>query len=295
MAPSSAPMSGRASSRESDADLGRGARRCALAAGRCGLGHRCARDGRAAARRPPASSVPSAFPSAASVATFAAFALLMIPGPVSTGCAVPDRVQVRDVEHREDDRQVALEVLLLVDREQHPARLDLLDRAADVERPGLRALREHVEARDRHVGIEAEEAVERLVRLERRLHLRLRARDVGLRVRDRQHLDARAAEDLLHAVGALREAGVARLVDHDQHLLRAGRLELLAGALTGDVLGLADVHLVRRAASRTRRGPELTVMISMPFFEAVVSGPLSALASGTEVAITLRAGWRSRR
>src|SRR5581483_11028000 len=32
--------------------------------------------------------------------------------------------------------------------------------------------------------------------------------------------------------------------------------------------------------------PELTVMISIPFFEAFVSGSLSALASGTEVAIT---------
>src|SRR2546421_4238796 len=32
--------------------------------------------------------------------------------------------------------------------------------------------------------------------------------------------------------------------------------------------------------------PELTVMISIPFFEAFVSGSLSALASGTDVAIT---------
>src|SRR4051794_23129480 len=31
--------------------------------------------------------------------------------------ATADSVRVRDVEHREDDRQVALEVLLLVDRE----------------------------------------------------------------------------------------------------------------------------------------------------------------------------------
>jgi hypothetical protein len=33
--------------------------------------------------------------------------------------------------------------------------------------------------------------------------------------------------------------------------------------------------------------PELTVMISMPFDAALVSGSLSALASGTDVAITL--------
>ena len=32
--------------------------------------------------------------------------------------------------------------------------------------------------------------------------------------------------------------------------------------------------------------PELTVMISIPLFEAFRSGSLSALASGTEVAIT---------
>ena len=32
--------------------------------------------------------------------------------------------------------------------------------------------------------------------------------------------------------------------------------------------------------------PELTVMISMPFEAAFVSGSLSALASGTEVAMT---------
>ena len=68
------------------------------------------------------------------------------PGPGEHGLAVADRVEVRDVEHREHDRQVALEVLLLVDREQQPAGLDLLDRAADVERARLRALRDDVEA-----------------------------------------------------------------------------------------------------------------------------------------------------
>ena len=40
--------------------------------------------------------------------------------------------------------------------------------------------------------------------------------------------------------------GVAGLVDDDQDLLRAGLLELLAGALPRDVLRLADVDLVRR-------------------------------------------------
>src|SRR5206468_9247642 len=52
--------------------------------------------------------------------------------------SVADRVEVRLVEDGEDDRQVALQVLLLVDREQHLAGLDQLDRAADVEGPDLR-------------------------------------------------------------------------------------------------------------------------------------------------------------
>src|SRR3954454_5483138 len=160
--------------------------------------------------------------------------------------AVPHGVEVRHPEHREHDRQVALEVLLLVDREHHPPGEDLLDRAADVERPHLRALRDAVEAGDRHVRVEAEEAVELLVRPERGLDLRLRARDVRLRVRDRERLHRGAAEDLLDAGGALCEAGVAGLVDDDQDLLRPGRLELLAGALAGDVLRLAHVDFVVR-------------------------------------------------
>src|SRR6266542_1381661 len=113
--------------------------------------------------------------------------------------AVADRVQVRLEQDGEYDRQVSLQVLLLVDREQHLAGPDLLDRAADVERPGLRALREDREARNRDVRVEAEEGVELLVGVERRLHLRLRARDVRLCVRDRHHLDVARAEDRLDA------------------------------------------------------------------------------------------------
>src|SRR5436853_483284 len=82
---------------------------------------------------------------------------------------VADRVQVRPEQDGEHDRQVPLQVLLLVDREQHLAGLDLLDRAADVERPGLRALREDRETRNRDIRVEAEEGVELLVGLERRL------------------------------------------------------------------------------------------------------------------------------
>ena len=59
-------------------------------------------------------------------------------------------------------------------------------------------------------------------------------------------LTPQAPRMYLTPVGALLQTGVPRLVDHDQHLLRAGRLELLAGALARDVLGLADVHLVGR-------------------------------------------------
>src|SRR6266511_1790810 len=73
---------------------------------------------------------------------------------------VAHRVQVRPVQVGEDDRQVPLEILLLVDREEHPALLDLLDRAADVERARRRPLRDHVETRDRDVRVEAKEGVE---------------------------------------------------------------------------------------------------------------------------------------
>src|SRR6266576_732358 len=160
--------------------------------------------------------------------------------------AVSDRVQVRHEQDGEDDRQVALQVLLLVDGEQHLAGLDLCDRAADVERPHFRPLGNGGQTWDRDVRVEAQEGVELLVGVERSLHLRLRSRDVGFSVRARQDLDVASAHDGLHTGSTLLETRVARLVDDDQHLLRAGLLELLAGALPGNVLRLPDVHLVRR-------------------------------------------------
>src|SRR6266550_1130282 len=177
------------------------------------------------------------------------------PRPCQHRLPVADSVEVRRIQDREDDRQVSLQVLLLVDREQHLARLDLLDRTADVERADLRPLRNRRDARDRDVGIETEESVELLVGVEGRLHLRLRPRDVRLRVRDRQDLDVGPAEHALDACRPLLQARVARLVDDDQHLLGAGLLELLPGALPCDVLRLPDVHLVgRQRVERTEPG-----------------------------------------
>ena len=106
-----------------------------------------------------------------------------------------------------------------------------------------------------HVRVEAEEAVERLVRLEAAATFAFVPGMSDFAFGIVEHLYAAAAEDLLDAVGTLLEARVARLVDDDEDLLRAGGLELLAGALAGDVLGLADVDHRRSAGCRTRRGP----------------------------------------
>src|SRR3954468_3509934 len=172
--------------------------------------------------------------------------------------ATADGVQVGDVEHRERHGQVALQVLLLIDREEDLAALDTRDhRGVDVERADLRAARRDLLRRHGDVGVEAEERVGALVGREVRLDLRLGARDVGLRVRDDERL-RRALERLLHALGAIRQARVAGLVDHDDDGLRAGVVELLAGALARDLLVLADVHHERleigeRARARVDR------------------------------------------
>ena len=123
--------------------------------------------------------------------------------------------------------------------------------AADVERADLRALRARRDARNRHVGIETEKRVEALVRVESGLDLGLRPGDVLLRVRDGQNLDLARAEHLLDPRGALLQAGVARLVDDDEDLLRSHLLELLAGALAGDALRLSDMdHVVGERVER---------------------------------------------
>src|SRR5438128_7415114 len=231
IAPRNAPMSGLVRSRESAPVRTSRSSGRAVGAAVSAMSFLQSGPGRAAARRPPRDRSLLARALRGERGDPRRIRLVDDSRPGQHRLAVADRVEVRDVEDREDDRQVPLEVLLLVDREQHPPLLDLLDRAADVERPCLRALRDHVEARDRDVGVEAEEAVERLVGLERGLHLGLRARDVGPRGRHRHHLDGSAPEHRLDAVRALHEGRVARLVDDDQHLLRTGRLELLAGAL----------------------------------------------------------------
>ena len=65
-----------------------------------------------------------------------------------------------------------------------------------------------------------------------------------------------ALERLLDALRRDRQAGVAGLVDDDDDRLRSGVVELLAGALAGDLLVLADVHhvgleAVERARARS--------------------------------------------
>src|SRR5215217_4755719 len=158
------------------------------------------------------------------------------------GLAAADRVRVGLVQRQEDHRQVALQVLLLVDGELDLARLDRLhDVAAEIERGdlGVRAgALDRVARGDRDVRVEREDCVDRLVRLQLGLDLGQR----GLDVVDALDLDVLdRAEALLGAVAALVEADVRLLVDDAEQLLRARLLELLPGALAGDRLGLADV------------------------------------------------------
>src|SRR5919198_1089433 len=170
--------------------------------------------------------------------------LLDVAGAGEHRLSAADGVEVVLVEVEEHDRQVALLELLLVDGEEHLAPLDRLDHVArEVERGDLRlraragrgVLRCHADLR-----IEREDGVDRLVRSELRLDLIRRRRDV------RHALDLeprrRAAEARLRPGVALLEADVPLLVDDHEKLLAAGRLELRAGALAGDRLGLAHVR-----------------------------------------------------
>src|ERR687895_674634 len=134
--------------------------------------------------------------------------------------AAADRVVVLVEQRQEHDRQVPLEVLLLVDGELDLAVLDRLhDVAAQVERrePGLgaRAL-DGVARRHRDVRVERQHRIDRVVRLELRLDLGQRRRDV----RDALHLEVLdlAAEALLGPLAALLEADVALLVDDAEQL-----------------------------------------------------------------------------
>src|SRR3954454_18672051 len=158
--------------------------------------------------------------------------------------ATAHRVRVLLEELQEHDWQVTLQVLLLIDSEHDAAALDVLDHGrADVEG---RYLRVRARALDRgdgrrgDVGVQRDDAVDRLVGLQLRLDLGLRRRDVG-RALDVRVLDG-AAEALLYTLAALLEADVVLLVDHAEHLLDACVLKLRAGGLAGDLLSLADVR-----------------------------------------------------
>src|SRR6266576_1720850 len=241
IAPRNAPMSGRVSSRASgptrtwrSSGATFGAAVWAISALRFGWGR-------------PAKAAPNCFLASALRCERGHLGSVRLVDDAGAGQhrrTVSDGVEVRCEEDCEHDGQIPLQVLLLVDREQHLAGLDLLDRSTDVERSYLRAARDRREARDRHVRVEPQETVQALVRIERCLHLRFRPRNVGLRVRDRQDLDLACTEDRLDARRTLLESRVARLVDDDQHLLGTGLLELLAGTLTRNVLRLPDMHLV---------------------------------------------------
>src|SRR3954454_12598654 len=261
-AASSAPISGRRSSRaaglifarrSSPAGTGGGGATSAGGAVRGGAAvagsfivslPRVLRDGGRRPRGRPALRVPSsARAGLGQLLDRGDVVLLHEPGAREHRLAAADRVRVVAEQLQEHDRQVALQVLLLVDREQDVAGGDVLeDRRAEVERRELRARARALDRglrRGGDVRVQRDDAVEGLVRLQLGLDRRLRRRDVGgaldLEVGDR------AAEALLDAVAALLQADVVLLVDDAEDLLDAGRLELRARRLAGDRLGLTDV------------------------------------------------------
>src|SRR4051812_47149746 len=157
--------------------------------------------------------------------------------------AAADGVRVGLEQRQEHDRQVALQVLLLVDRELDRAGRDRLhDVAREIEGRELRARARGLDRRRRGGGdvrVERQHVVVGLVGLQLGLDLRLRGREV-VGALDLQRVE-RAAEALLGAVAALLEADVALLVDDAEHLLGAFGLDAGAGRAAGDRLVLADV------------------------------------------------------
>src|SRR5438132_9163460 len=165
IAPRSAPMSGRVSTRASGPTRTRRSSGRAVGAAVSAMSVLLRRGGQPA--RPAPSPVRLAGALGGERGDLRRVRLVDDSGAGEDRRTVSDGVEVRHVEDGEHDRQIALQILLLVDREQHLAGLDLLDRAADVERLRLRPGRQHVEARDGDVGVEGEEAVALLVGLER--------------------------------------------------------------------------------------------------------------------------------
>src|SRR6266545_2514184 len=155
--------------------------------------------------------------------------------------AATDHVGVGLVEVQVRDRQVPLQVRLLVDREQDLAGLDRGEHVlVQVERGELRlraGIPDRVPRRDRDPRVEGQYGVDRLVRLQLRLDLRAgvgQVTDVDLQVLHR-------AELVLGAGAPVFQSDVARLVDHAQRLRAALGLELLTSAFARDPLGLPDM------------------------------------------------------
>src|SRR5215217_4887988 len=165
------------------------------------------------------------------------------PGSGEHGQTAAHRVGVRVEQRQEDDRQVTLEVLLLVDGELDLAGLDgLHDVAAQVEcgELGVRARAlDRVASSDRDVGVEGQDSRDVLVRLKLRLQLRGGCGDVVYAL-DLDVLD-RAAKALLRTCAALLEPAVALLMNHAQELPAGALGEPLAGRLAGHALVLANV------------------------------------------------------
>src|SRR5581483_9482288 len=135
--------------------------------------------------------------------------------------AAADGVRVRVVQVEEHDREISLQVLLLVDREQDVPRGDRFQEVGgEVEARDLcrrlHALRRLVR-READLRVESEDRVDRLVRLELRADLVLCRREI-LHARHLEPRDA-AAERLLRAGEPLLEADVALFVNDDQEVL----------------------------------------------------------------------------
>src|SRR5580765_4084121 len=129
IAPTSAPMSGRVSNRASGPTLTTRSSGGAFGAAVSAMAVNPLRWGGRPEDCPPHLRLASSL--CCERRHFGGFRLFYVARAGKHRCAVPVGVEVRHVEHGEHDRQINLQVLLLVDREQHLPLLDLLDRAAD--------------------------------------------------------------------------------------------------------------------------------------------------------------------